>query len=375
MPSDAISIMSAPVWKALPSPVWTMTRTAGSTSNSFHASANSSRMALFIALRRSGRLLINQPTGPWRSIFRVSYTVASPSRRFSVSRFRDWSCGRRCGPARLPLLGEGRGPLDLVGMAPQGDQLGGTGLAGVGEPPLEGSPQRPLRGRHGGGRIAGDLLGQRLRLLAQAFWWVDHLTDHAERQRSLGGHALVPSDQGHAQHRFEGHATGQPDQLVGRHLSHRHVGVEKRGVGRRDHDVGVGDPVESPAGADPVDRRDDGLPDAVLPGREVKVERLALLSVPLEPDAVGRDLYHVGAGLEGLALPGMDDDAYRGVYVQLLPCLGELVAHGVVHRIEAFRAIVDQPANRTVALDLQSFIYRCESLSSILGLTLQGWVL
>ena len=67
MPSDAISITSAPVWNALPSPVCTMTRTAGSASSSFHASANSSRMALFMALRRSGRLLINQPTGPWRS--------------------------------------------------------------------------------------------------------------------------------------------------------------------------------------------------------------------------------------------------------------------------------------------------------------------
>jgi len=71
-PSVAISVTSTPVWKARPSPVWTMTRTAGSSSSSRHATANSSRMVLFMALSWSGRSLISQPTGPCRSTFSVS---------------------------------------------------------------------------------------------------------------------------------------------------------------------------------------------------------------------------------------------------------------------------------------------------------------
>ena len=71
-PSEAISVTSTPVWKARPSPVWTITRTSGSASSSFQASSNSSRMWAFMALSRSGRLLISQPTGPWRSTIRVS---------------------------------------------------------------------------------------------------------------------------------------------------------------------------------------------------------------------------------------------------------------------------------------------------------------
>ena len=55
-----------------PLPVCTITRTSGSRSSSSQASANSSRIALFIALRTSGRLLINQPTGPCRSTSKCS---------------------------------------------------------------------------------------------------------------------------------------------------------------------------------------------------------------------------------------------------------------------------------------------------------------
>ena len=71
-PSLAISATSTPVWKARPSPVWTMTRTPGSASSSFHASASSSRIWLFMALSCSGRLKMSQPTGPWRSTFSVA---------------------------------------------------------------------------------------------------------------------------------------------------------------------------------------------------------------------------------------------------------------------------------------------------------------
>ena len=198
-----------------------------------HASANSSRMALFMALSRSGRLLISQPTGPWRSSFKVSNTGGRP-----LSCDGDVIVPGRLSPdgeahSRLTLLGEGQRSLGLVGMAPHGDQLGGTRLAGVGEALFEGPPERPLGGRHGRRGVAGDLLGQGLGLLTQAFGRIDHLADHAQRQGAIGRHALVPPHQGHAQDRLEGHATGQADQLVGRHLAHRDVRVEEGGTRTR----------------------------------------------------------------------------------------------------------------------------------------------
>ena len=100
-PSVASSVTSTPVWNARPSPVWTITRTSGSLSSAFHAISNSSRICAFIALSCSGRLLINQPTGPTRSNFSVSrsgYVIrrlpCSPSRAASRSNARgpsSWS--------------------------------------------------------------------------------------------------------------------------------------------------------------------------------------------------------------------------------------------------------------------------------------------
>src|SRR5207248_4994594 len=78
-PSVASSVTSTPVWNARPSPVCTITRTSGSRSSSIHASPNSSRIAPFMALSCSGRLLISQPTGPCRSTNRCSYGISDPS--------------------------------------------------------------------------------------------------------------------------------------------------------------------------------------------------------------------------------------------------------------------------------------------------------
>ena len=107
----------------------------------------------------------------------------------------------------------------------------------------------------------------------------------------------------------------------------RHVGIEELGVGGGDDDVGVGDPVEPAAGADAVDRGDDRLPHLLVPGREVEVAVLDRLPVALHADAVAGDLGHVDAGLEGPPLAGVDDDPDRRVAVELLPGVGELVAH------------------------------------------------
>src|SRR6185437_16372050 len=58
-------------------------------------------------------------------------------------------------------------------------------------------------------------------------------------------------------------------------------------------------------------------------------------------------------GLERPALAGVDDHPHLRVLVQLLPGDGELVAHLGVHGVELVRAVVDQPADRPMALDLE----------------------
>src|ERR1017187_3260299 len=77
-----------------------MTRTWGSSSRARHASANSSRMVLFMALSCSGRLLMSQPTGPWRSTRRHWYVASG--------------IGLPAGEARITLLAEGGHPLSEV---------------------------------------------------------------------------------------------------------------------------------------------------------------------------------------------------------------------------------------------------------------------
>src|SRR5262249_17191163 len=67
---------SRPVWKLRPSPVFTITRTAGSSSSSCHASSSSVIMRASIALPTSGRAKISHPTGPRRSTTSRSYTSA-----------------------------------------------------------------------------------------------------------------------------------------------------------------------------------------------------------------------------------------------------------------------------------------------------------
>src|SRR4029453_4351143 len=93
-------------------------------------------------------------------------------------------------PVRLPLLGERPRALLLVGMAPHRDQLAGTGAAGVGQAQLEAAPESPLRAPHAWGRVAGDLLGERLRLVAESIGWVDDLADHPELVRPRRRQAL-----------------------------------------------------------------------------------------------------------------------------------------------------------------------------------------
>src|SRR5579862_2100481 len=140
-PSVAISVTSTPVWNARPAPVCTITRTSGSASSSFHATANSSRICAVIAFSCSGRLLINQPTGPSRSTIRQSkfeYFTVQPSSRL-----------------------------------------------------FECSPERALRRAQILERVLRDLLGQRLGLGGQLPGRVDHLAQDSELIRAPRGDPLV----------------------------------------------------------------------------------------------------------------------------------------------------------------------------------------
>src|SRR5437764_1804698 len=228
-PSVAISVTSTPVWKARPSPVWTMTRTSGSRSSSFQATASSSRMAADMAFSCSARSLISHPTGPRRS------TVRHSKLEYSMPRSLP-------GPSVVLFHIRSKVATAATGASPTFDQMWNRAN-------LEGPPQDPLGGGHGRGRVAGDRLAQALGFLTQPLRGVHHLADHAELQGTRGGEPFVASDQGHAQDGLGRHLAQQPDGLVGGDLSNRHVRVQEGGVGRRHHDVGVGDEVQPASGS------------------------------------------------------------------------------------------------------------------------------
>jgi hypothetical protein len=71
-PAAAISFTSAPVEKARPRPVLTITRTSSSAASSAHASGTSRNIGMLWAFSASGRLKMSQPTGPRRSTSSVS---------------------------------------------------------------------------------------------------------------------------------------------------------------------------------------------------------------------------------------------------------------------------------------------------------------
>ena len=84
----------------------------------------------------------------------------------------------------------------------------------------------------------------------------------------------MATDHGHAHHRLERHLADEPDGLDRDDLTDGYVRVEELGVGRRDHDVGIRDPVEATTGTDAVDSGDHRLPDLLVPRGEVEVPPL-----------------------------------------------------------------------------------------------------
>ena len=107
------------------------------------------------------------------------------------------------------------------------------------------------------------------------------------------------------------------------------------------------------ARADAVHRGDHRLPHVVLPCGEAEGPLLDRLAVALHPLAVGGELGDVDAGLERAPFTGVHDHPDFGVGVEGLPRDLELVAHQRAHRVELLGPVVDQPADRTDALQLQ----------------------
>ena len=170
------------------------------------------------------------------------------------------ACRCRVGPLGLALLGEGLRALGLVGVAPHRHQVAAPALQASVRPSSSARHSARLLRGHGGGRVPGDLLGERLGLVAELLGRVDDLADHAQLVGPLGRHALVATHQGHAHDRLERHLAQQADGLDGDTTWPTDTWGSKNWASRRrDHDVGVGHPVEGAAGAEAVDRGDDRL--------------------------------------------------------------------------------------------------------------------
>ena len=86
------------------------------------------------------------------------------------------------------------------------------------------------------------------------------------------------------------------------------------------------------------------------------VELLHRLAVALHAHAIGGEFADIDTGLEVATFAGVHDHADGRILIELGPCLGELVSHGVVHRIAHVGSVVDQPADRPVSLDDQVLV-------------------
>ena len=98
-----------------------------------------------------------------------------------------------------------------------------------------------------------------------------------------------------------------------------------------------------------------GFAHLLVPGGEVQVEVLDRLLVALHADAVAGDLGDVDAGLERPALAGVHDHPdLRGRASSSSQASANSSRIAVVHGVELLGPVVDQPADRAVALDLQA---------------------
>ncbi len=144
--------------------------------------------------------------------------------------------GARRRPPALGLVGVPHMPTSSAAPARQASVKSG----------LERAPQRSLAGRHRRRRVGGDrprpaFARSRAGRPGSTTWLtIPSWSALAALRRSWRPH------QRHAEHGLRRHLAHQADQLVGAHLTDRHVRIEERRRRRGDHDVGVGDEVRRP---------------------------------------------------------------------------------------------------------------------------------
>ena len=131
------------------------------------------------------------------------------------------------------------------------------------------------------------------------------------------------------------------------------MGIEERGVGRGDDDVGVGHEMQPGARAHAVDGGHHRLPHAAVPRRHPQLEVPRPATLLAEGLLVGSQLAHVEAGLESVAVAGVDDHAHVGVGVELGPCLLELDEHGGVDGVADVGPVEHQPTDRPTTRHLE----------------------
>ena len=114
------------------------------------------------------------------------------------------------------------------------------------------------------------------------------------------------------------------------------MGVEERGVLGTNDQIAVGNEVQSAAHGHSVDRGNDGLPAAVLDGREMKPRALVRVGIAL-PGVARCDVGHVHSRAQGfLPRSGQDDADDFGIGLDVLPEATQFPGHLQRERVMAF---------------------------------------
>ena len=179
-------------------------------------------------------------------------------------------------------------------------------------------------------------------------------------------HPLLAAEQGEPDEVAEGHPARHLEGFEGGGHVEGQVGVEEGGVLRRDDEVDLAQHVEGPAAGDPVDRRDDRLPEVVGLGPQVVAGVVEHEGGRARPDphgvvadlgprrralspragAVGQGLGAVDAGAEGLVPgPGEDDHPDLVVAPEPAPEVAQFALHGGVEGVEDVGAVERDPGH------------------------------
>ena len=185
---------------------------------------------------------------------------------------------------------------------------------------------------------------------------LDHLGKDSELTGAVRSDAFMSAEVGHAGNGLHRTFLQHAYRLEGGDLPYRHVWVQELGVARCDDDVGVGNEVESAAGADSVDRGDHRFCHAAMPGGKTQLGTLRLARTGRECLRISSQLDDIKPGLEGVAVAGVHDHRDVVVSIEFGPRLLEVDKHLRVDGIRGIWTIEDQPACRAVVADLDRHV-------------------